>query len=576
MHLKRPTRVTRKRARARTAAAHPSNPSNPSARAATRVPITATALAVAAGLLLSATSACSGGGHKAEASSPPAASTPGAPAEPAPSATGKSAEEPGATATLAPLPAAVPADLEPYYRQKLSWHSCGVPEFQCATMRVPLDYAHPSAKSDLKLAVARKKADGPGKRIGSLLVNPGGPGGSAIDYLQYAALSYPVQVTARYDMAAVDPRGVARSEPVKCLTDKQMDAFTAVDTTPDDAAEQKTLATADRTFAAGCEKMSAALLGHVSTVESARDMDVLRQLLGDSKLHYVGKSYGTFLGATYAGLFPQRVGRLVLDGAMDPSVNALTSSRTQAGGFETAFAAFARDCVKRSDCPLGHTSAADAGKRLDALFAALDKHPLPTGTPRRLTEALGTTGVIAAMYDQEAWPSLRGALISANKGDGGPLLKLSDSYYERDEAGKYSNLMFANAAVNCLDLPAAFHSPADVVKALPAFRAASPHFGTALAWSSLGCAYWPKPATGRAERIPAKGAAPILVVGTIRDPATPYAWAQSLASQLTSATLLTYDGDGHTAYARGSSCIDSAVNAYLLSAKVPPPHKTCT
>jgi hypothetical protein len=260
---------------------------------------------------------------------------------------------------------------------------------------------------------------------------------------------------------------------------------------------------------------------------------------------------------------------------MDPSVDALESSRAQAGGFEIAFNAFARDCVKRSDCPLGRTSAADAGTHLDALFARLDKHPLATGTKRPLTEALGTTGVIAAMYDQEAWPALRGALISANKGDGGPLLQLSDSYYERDDAGKYSNLMYANAAVNCLDLPAAFHSPADVKKAVPSFRAASPHFGTALAWSSLICGYWPLAATGHPERIQAKGAAPILVVGTIRDPATPYAWAKSLAAQLSSGHLLTYDGDGHTAYARGSTCIDTAVNAYLLSGTVPPPGKKC-
>ncbi|CAG7641822.1 Tripeptidyl-peptidase B. Serine peptidase. MEROPS family S33 [Actinacidiphila bryophytorum] len=523
------------------------------------------------GLLLSA---CSGGtGHQAAASVSAPSSVPAATAAPAPSDT---AASPTTTATLAPLPAAIPADLEPYYKQKLSWRSCGVPDFECASMKVPLDYAHPVARDDLKLAVARKKASGPGKRLGSLLVNPGGPGGSAIDYLQYAATGYPAAVTARYDMAAVDPRGVARSEPVKCLSDKQMDAYTAVDSTPDTTAETEKLAAADRTFADGCKKMSAALIGHVSTVDSARDMDVLRQLLGDPKLNYVGKSYGTFLGATYAGLFPQRVGRLVLDGAMDPSVNALESSRVQAGGFEVAFDAFARDCVKRSDCPLGRTSAADAGTRLDALFAGLDKHPLPTGTDRPLTEALGTTGVIAAMYDQEAWPALRGALISANKGDGAPLLQLSDSYYERDEAGKYSNLMYANAAVNCLDLPPAFRSPADVKKAVASFRAASPHFGTALAWSSLICGYWTLPATGHPERIQAKGAAPILVVGTTRDPATPYTWARSLAAQLSSGHLLTYDGDGHTAYARGSTCIDTAVNAYLLSGTVPPPHKKCT
>jgi pimeloyl-ACP methyl ester carboxylesterase len=267
---------------------------------------------------------------------------------------------------------------------------------------------------------------------------------------------------------------------------------------------------------------------------------------------------------------------MVLDGAMDPSLNALESDRTQAGGFEVAFSAFAKDCVQRADCPLGTSSADAAGKRLDALFKSLDAHPLKTGTSRPLTEALGTTGVIAAMYDQTDWPSLRSALASANKGDGDPLLKLSDRYYERSGSGKYSNQMAANAAVNCLDLPPALKSPAAVEKALPSFRKASPHFGTTLAWSSLTCAYWSTPATGHAAKITAPGAGPILVVGTTRDPATPYAWAVSLASQLSSGHLLTYDGDGHTAYARGSSCIDSAVNAYLLAGTVPPTGKKCT
>jgi pimeloyl-ACP methyl ester carboxylesterase len=516
--------------------------------------IPATVIAVAGLLLTACTSG--GGGHKAAASSP------------APTSAAAAAATGSAVASS--------AELAPYYDQKLSWHSCGVAGFDCATMKVPLDYAHPAAADDLKLAVARKKATGSAKKLGSLLVNPGGPGGSAIDYLQYAALGYPTAVTSRYDMAAVDPRGVDRSEPVECLTDKQMDAYTAVDTTPDNPAEISALANADRSFDAACNRRSAKLLGHVSTVDSARDMDVLRALLGDRKLTYVGKSYGTFLGATYAGLFPQRVGRLVLDGAMDPSVDALESSRAQAGGFEVAFAAFAKDCVRRAGCPLGTTSVADAGTQLDALFKSLDAHPLKTGTSRPLTEALGTTGVIAAMYDQTAWPGLRAALTSAKKGDGDPLLKLSDSYYERDASGKYSNLMYANAAVNCLDLPPALKSPADVEKALPSFRKASPHFGASLAWSSLVCAYWSQRPTGHAAKITAKGAAPILVVGTTRDPATPYAWAVSLASQLSSGHLLTYDGDGHTAYARGSACIDSAVNAYLLGGTVPPAHKKCT
>ncbi|WP_077193117.1 alpha/beta hydrolase [Streptomyces lydicus] len=484
------------------------------------------------------------------------------------------AQRPVADATLEPLPAAVPAALRPYYDQKLSWHPCGVAGFECATMKAPLDYAHPSAATDLKLAVARKKATGPGSRLGSLLLNPGGPGGSAIEYLQQYA-PQGAAVRARYDLVAMDPRGVARSEPVECLSNKQMDRYTQTDQTPDDPAEVNKLITAYRDFAKGCEARSGKVLPHVSTIEAARDMDVLRAVLGDKKLTYMGASYGTFLGATYAGLFPTRTGRLVLDGAMNPDLDSRTVNLDQTVGFNTAFTAFAADCVKQKDCPLGHKNAADAGRRLSALFKKLDAHPVETGEERKLTESLATTGVIAAMYDQRAWPMLREYLAQAEGGNGRGLLTLSDSYYERDPNGSYANQMYANPAVNCLDLAPAFTSPEQVRAALPSFRKASPVFGENFAWAALNCAYWPVKPTGTPHRIPAKGAAPIVVVGTTRDPATPYTWAKALSSQLANATLLTYEGDGHTAYGRGSNCIDTAVNTYLLDGTTPPKNKHC-
>ncbi|MYY03468.1 MULTISPECIES: alpha/beta hydrolase [unclassified Streptomyces] len=484
------------------------------------------------------------------------------------------ASSPAQAASVSPSP--VPAALKSYYAQHLSWRDCGVSGFQCTTMKAPLDYAKPDG-GEIKLAVSRKKATGPGKRIGSLLVNPGGPGGSAIGYLQgYAAIGYPAQVRARYDMVAIDPRGVARSEPVECLTGPQMDAYTQVDQTPDDDAEVTKLSGAFKKFATGCEKRSGEVLPHVSTEETARDMDMLRALLGDEHLNYVGASYGTFLGATYAELFPGRTGRLVLDGAMDPSLSSIELNRDQTAGFETAFQSFAQDCVRKSDCPLGTTSADEAATRLKKLFTELDAKPIPTGESRDLGESLATTGVIAAMYDESAWPQLREALTAADAGDGSGLLALADSYYEREPSGEYANLMYANAAVNCLDLPPAFATPQDVTKALPSFEEASPVFGEGFAWAALNCAYWPVPATGTAHRIEAEGAAPIVVVGTTRDPATPYHWAESLADQLSSGTLLTYEGDGHTAYGRGSDCIDTAINTYLLEGTPPPAGKKCS
>lgn len=485
----------------------------------------------------------------------------------------------GASSTAQPgsaSPSPVPSALKSFYAQELNWRDCGVSGFQCTTMKAPLDYAKPDG-DEIKLAVSRKKATGPGKRIGSLLVNPGGPGGSAIGYLQgYAAIGYPAQVRARYDMVAIDPRGVARSEPVKCLTGAQMDAYTQVDQTPDDAAEVAKLSGAFKKFATGCEQRSGEILPHVSTVETARDMDILRALLGDEHLNYVGASYGTFLGATYAGLFPGRTGRLVLDGAMDPSLPSVRMNRDQTAGFETAFQSFAADCVKKSDCPLGSTSAADAATALKQLFTDLDAKPIDTGESRKLGESLATTGVIAAMYDETAWPQLREALTGARAGDGSGLLALADSYYEREPNGTYANLMYANAAVNCLDLPPAFATSQAVTQALPSFEKASPVFGKGFAWAALNCAYWPTRATGTAHPIKAEGAAPIVVVGTTRDPATPYKWAQSLAAQLSSGTLLTYEGDGHTAYGRGSDCIDTAINTYLLEGTPPAAGKKCS
>ncbi|MBT2402226.1 MULTISPECIES: alpha/beta hydrolase [unclassified Streptomyces] len=511
----------------------------------------------AAGLLLSG---CTSGGS----GGPRAAASPTGPA---------SSDGPGPSAA----PGAVPAGLRSYYAQKLSWHDCGVPGFQCATMKAPLDYAKPASGQDIDLAVARRQATGPGKRLGSLVVNPGGPGGSGIGYLQaYAGIGYPEPVRARYDMVSFDPRGVDRSSPVECLTGQAMDKYTQVDQTPDNPAEQAELVKAFKEFATGCQARSKRILPHVSTVDAARDMDMFRAVLGDEKLNYVGASYGTFLGATYADLFPGRVGRLVLDGAMDPSRPALELNRDQTEGFETAFRSFAKDCAKQPDCPLGQGGPDAVAERLKEFFRKVDAQPVPTGEAARpLGESLATTGVIAALYDETAWPQLREALTSAMNGDGSGLLGLADSYYEREADGKYANLMSANAAVNCLDQPPAFTGPEAVNAALPSFEKASPVFGAGLAWASLNCTYWPVKATGAARPLTAKGAAPIVVVGTVRDPATPYKWAQALAGQLDSGTLLTYDGDGHTAYGRGSDCIDSAINRYLLEGTPPADGKRC-
>ncbi|WP_063772464.1 alpha/beta hydrolase [Streptomyces sp. NRRL S-495] len=551
--------------------------------------VAAVALAAVAGLVAGGCSA--GGGPSpssaASASSSGSASPGGAPSgavSPGAGPVGLAGAAGGASAVtpLEPLPAAVPPALAPYYAQQLGWTPCD-DGYECTTFRVPLDYDRP-ADGDLTLAAVRAPAAAPagagdpaapGERLGSLLLNPGGPGGSAVEYVEGVARSYDAGVRARYDLVGLDPRGVGRSSPVTCLGGERMDAYTAADITPDDQAEVDALVAAAKEFAEGCRQRSGDRLGHLSTVEAARDMDVLRALLGEERLHYVGKSYGTFLGATYAGLFPGRTGRMVLDGAMDPSLDSLAGNRTQAGGFETAWAAFARDCAEREDCPLGRTEQ-QAGEQLTALFAAVDAHPLTTTDgARRLSEAQATTGVIQAMYADFLWPRLRTALADARAGDGTGLLKLSDAYYGREVDGSYPNLMFANMAVNCLDLPAPFAGPDDAARAVPDFERTSPRFGRDMAWMALTCTYWPVRPTGTPHTVRAAGAAPIVVVGTTRDPATPYAWAQALAGQLESGRLLTYDGDGHTAYGRHDNCLDGAVNRFLLGGEPPENGKTC-
>ncbi|MFR9672852.1 alpha/beta hydrolase [Streptomyces sp. TR02-1] len=518
---------------------------------------------VGAALLMSGCSSGDGGSAGAEskpAEQPPNSTrTPGGDAEP-----------------LRPLQKKIPADLAPYYEQKLKWRDCDAAGFRCARLTVPLDYEDPSEDAELRLAVSRRKASGDGPAIGSLMVNPGGPGGSAIDYLrQAAAVGFPAELRDRYDLVGMDPRGVGRSEPVECLSGREMDRYTRTDQTPDDADEVDALATAYENFAKGCRQRSGGLLEHVSTRDAARDMDVLRAVLGDRKLYYYGASYGTYLGATYAGLFPYRTGRLVLDGAIDPSLDALEINRQQTGGFATAFRAFAEDCVERDDCPLGTGSVQQAGKRLGDLFEKIDRKPLRTGSSRTLTESLAATGVIQAMYTEVYWPRLRLALTEAAGGNGAGLLALSDAYYERGSDGSYGNIMFANAAVNCADLPPAFSSPGDVEDSVGSFEKVSPVFGRTFAWASLNCAYWQVEPTGSPHRIAAAGAAPMLVVGTTRDPATPYSWAQGLAGQLRTGRLLTYEGDGHTAFMQGSQCIDAAITDYFVDGDVPPEGTRC-
>lgn len=449
------------------------------------------------------------------------------------------------------------------YRQRLRWHGCDA-GLECTTLSVPLDYAAASTRM-ISVAVIRKPASDRQHRIGSLIINPGGPGGSGLDYVRCCAAEFSA-LTARFDLVSFDPRGVGQSTPIRCLTAKQLDAYVAEDPTPDTPAERAALVASSRAFAQACWARNHDYLRHVGTIDQARDMDVLRAALGDAKLTYLGKSYGTYLGAKYAQLFPTRIRALVLDGALDPAESTEASNRVQARGFEVDLRDFIADCVQRGGCPLG-TTVAGATDRLHRFIAQVDAHPLPA-SGRTLGSGELFLGLAAGLYSTDAWPALRLALAQALAGSGRALLYFTDSLTERRNDGSFSNLIESNTAINCIDRPSS-RDVATYDAEARAFGKESSFFGAAIAYGTLTCAFWPVPAVEQPHAVRAQGAPPIVVIGTTRDPATPYVWAQALARQLASGVLLTYDGDGHTAYGRGNRCLDGAVNRYVLEGKPP-------
>ncbi|ACZ00065.1 alpha/beta hydrolase [Thermomonospora curvata] len=467
-----------------------------------------------------------------------------------------------------------PSGLERYYAQEPSWRDCR-DGFECATVEVPLDYAKPQGER-LALSVIRLPARDRGERIGSLITNPGGPGSSGVQFLRDAGALFGERIRDRFDLIGFDPRGVGGSAPVRCLDGPRMDRFLGTDASPDDTREVEALRAEGRAFADACKARSGPRLPHVGTADAARDMDVLRAALGDGKLTYLGFSYGTYLGAVYAEQFPRKVRAMVLDGAVDPALSATDLLIEQAKGFETALRAFVEDCTAALDCPLGSDPEAALDKITD-LQRQTDSAPLtsPRGDPRPINETWVTTGIAAALYTKASWPTLRQALAAAiYDNDGDLLLTLADQLYDRRPDGSYGNLMEANMAVNCVDKPnlpdvAAYQKEAD-----KAARTA-PRFGPYVVWSGLPCIYWPVQTTESPRPLSAKGSAPILVIGTTRDPATPYRWAQALSSQLASGVLLTFDGDGHTAYLGGSPCITQATDRYLLTTTPPADGTVC-
>jgi pimeloyl-ACP methyl ester carboxylesterase len=441
-------------------------------------------------------------------------------------------------------------------------------EYSCGSVLVPQDWNNRDDGKTFEVALMRVHSTHQFRRIGSLLVNPGGPGASGVQLAAYLSLELPDEILQRFDIVGFDPRGVGNSTPaVKCFTDTDLDASFGVDPDPASQSQFDALTSLWRRMDDGCQAKYGAELPLFSTEQAAHDMDAIRAAVGDKKINYLGFSYGTLLGATYAQLYPTNIRAFVLDGAVDPTQKAVAAAEGQAKGFENAFDQFANWC-RQNTCAI----APDARAAVNSAMARSRSAPLTGSDGRRVTPGWVLTGVIAALYSQAEWPALASAVGALVRGNPDPILGLADSYANRDPNGHYDNMFDIFNTVSCDDDASGVTT--DQARSLQLqWRARYPLFGAALATGLLSCAVWP------AKRDPypvgkADGAPPIVVVGTINDPATPYVQTAKLATMLGNSTVVTWQGQGHTAYPQ-TTCIRSAIDAYLTDLTVPPAGTTC-
>lgn len=446
--------------------------------------------------------------------------------------------------------------LKDYNSQNLEWQNC-YQEFQCSSFKVPIDYENINEKS-FTLEVLKYSAPNQEDRLGLIVVNPGGPGGSAINYAFNAKYIVSDALLRKYDIVGFDSRGINNSGEIRCLSDSEEDNFLNADASDGKAASVMNLIAISRDFAAKCAKSAGEKLGHVSTLEAAKDMEILRNLLNEKKLNFLGKSYGTYLGTLYASIFPNSVGRMVLDGAIDPSASLREQQIAQAIGFDRALNNYLASQSK--------FSLADVKK----LLKESKTKPMKDSMGRRATQSLLITAIAQSLYDSNTgWKELTKLLDQAIiKRDPSGVFELADLYNNRDESGNYySNQNDISIMITCLD----WQEPRTVEQMeldRVAFIRAAPIFGQYLNFAGLPCKYWKaKPQIPKIQ-LTEIVTSPIIIIGVTEDPATPYQWAQELAKVFPNAELLTLKGEGHTGHNQGNKCVDSAVDSYFLTGKI--------
>ena len=444
-------------------------------------------------------------------------------------------------------------------------------KFECGRTEVPISYDEPKGAT-LPLFLVRIVMAGQTGRIGSLVVNPGGPGASGADAAIGLALTLPTEIMNKFDIVGFDPRGVGLSTPIECISDDEKDQMVASEPRPTTDAQLDDAFALTKKVADGCAKQYGDALGTFNTVATARDMEQLRQSLGDEKLTYLGYSYGTTLGSTYAELFPAKVRALVLDGAVDPDTDPKTDAEASAKAFEAGFDAFAANCVGLiAGCPIG----ANPRQFVTDLLTQAAATPIPSseaGEKRTATPGVVMTAVQAALYDTASWPQLAQGLAAAQKGDSKGLFSLADSYSGRLADGTYSNLFDANLAINCADTDQKY-SESEIRKLAVDWGQKYPLFGAGSAVGLYTCSVWKATRTPLPKR-DAQGSAPIVVVGNTGDPVTPEPGAQDMAKDLANGVLLVWQGQGHTAYPK-TQCITTAVDNYLVNLAPPMDGLTC-